>query len=779
VGYADPASRNWDSGQFQEAVALFHKGDNAEAISIIRGMIPKHEKKELEHFELLRLMSLCSHTSGELSDAEATAVQISENADSLGRSNWTGHALLLLAAVNRDRGHIGYASDLASRAKDLLREVNDLPGLSRACYELGYGLLLQGRLAEASAELEAATALSRVTADVMTEALASRRLAFCYVQQNEFAPARVAYERALRLFTELGSDWRCAQAVYGLVVLEICLGDLREARRLVDGWNNYYRESSNPIRLARWRLLNAWLDICSGRAPNAIQDLTLARTEFVRMGAQRDVALACEYLGDALGLTGDDAGALAAYVEATEWGRRISVAADVVLESLRKTGEAYSRLGDYASALGAMRKALSLSKIYTEPLERAALMRLRGIVKLKRNRAKAGIEFLESSWSMFFRIGALLEAASTASVLAHYYSECGSGPEASVWQRRVGSEEPAGTQLLLRRSNTASIPGKRDSKAQLRELAALDKIITQDSRVLRSVGIALKAAPLDLPVLILGETGTGKELFATLAHNKSGRKGSLLAINCAAIPADILDAELFGHAKGAYTGAHQDRPGLIEAASGGTLFLDEIGEMTLAVQGRLLRAIEAREIRRLGENHSRKVGTRFVGATHRDLGQMVKDGKFRADLFFRLQGIIVNLPPLRERPNDILLLADHFLSQAATRMGREFELTRDARKKLLTHSWPGNVRELRSVIERAAAMCEEGRPIADEDLGVQWVPVPDSLAEHMEAEERRNLLATLESADWNQAKAARQLKIKRTTLVSKLRRLGIDRPTRK
>src|SRR5262249_48652166 len=274
-------------------------------------------------------------------------------------------------------------------------------------------------------------------------------------------------------------------------------------------------------------------------------------------------------------------------------------------------------------------------------------------------------------------------------------------------------------------------PAKEEKQAEAKEAG----IISQDTRTLTEFRTTIRAASLELPILILGETGTGKELFATLAHSKSGRKGPLLAINCAALPPDILDAELFGHAKGAYTGAHQDRPGLIEAASKGTLFLDEIGEMTLAVQGRLLRAIEAKEIRRIGENHARKVGTRFVGATHRDLDQMVKDGAFRADLFFRLRGIIVSLPPLRERPEDILLLADHFLLQSAARMGRPLQLTREAREKLRTHPWPGNVRELRSVIERAAAMSEENMPITPDDLGVDWVPPAQSLEEHLEVEE--------------------------------------------
>jgi transcriptional regulator with PAS, ATPase and Fis domain len=390
----------------------------------------------------------------------------------------------------------------------------------------------------------------------------------------------------------------------------------------------------------------------------------------------------------------------------------------------------------------------------------------------------AGIDFLASSWKSFVRIGALLEAIATAEMLEHYCDDHGAEAEAVSWLRGIDRKR-----LVLFASH---LPGPVKSKAkseglkaQLRELAGSNGIVSQDSRVFKNLGIVLRGAALDLPILILGETGSGKELFATLAHEKSGRKGTLLAINCAALPADILDAELFGHAKGAYTGADRDRSGLIEAASGGTLFLDEIGEMSLAVQGRLLRAIEAREIRRLGENHARKVTTRFVGATHRDLNQMVKDGKFRADLFFRLRGIVVSLPPLRERPDDILLLADHFLAREASRIGREFQLTKDAREKMRSHLWPGNVRELKSVIERAAAMCESGNVITADDLGIDWIQGSGSLAEHMESEERRSLLAILESVDWNRSEAARQLKIKRTTLLGKLTRLGIEKPRKK
>jgi transcriptional regulator with PAS, ATPase and Fis domain len=264
-----------------------------------------------------------------------------------------------------------------------------------------------------------------------------------------------------------------------------------------------------------------------------------------------------------------------------------------------------------------------------------------------------------------------------------------------------------------------------------------------------------------------------------VAHRFSGRSGAFVPINCAALPPDLLDAELFGHARGAYTGAIKDRPGLIEAANGGTLFLDEIGEMSPPVQGRLLRALEQGEIRRLGENRPRHVSTRFVGATHRDLQEMVRQGAYRADLFFRLRGIVVALPPLRERPWDVDLLLDYFLERER-RAGRHgLHLSALARERLRAHPWPGNVRELRSVVERVAAMHRGEGAIEQDELGLDAPRVSGSLEEHLEDEERRRLLATLEAVQWNRSRAARALKLKRTTLLGKMRRLGIAPPAKK
>ena len=228
-----------------------------------------------------------------------------------------------------------------------------------------------------------------------------------------------------------------------------------------------------------------------------------------------------------------------------------------------------------------------------------------------------------------------------------------------------------------------------------------------------------KVAPTDSNVLIQGESGTGKELVARALHNLSQRaKAPMISVNCAAIPESLIESELFGHEKGAFTGASAGRAGLVEAADGGTLFLDEIGELPLEAQARLLRVLQEGEIRRVGSTQSQKVDVRLVAATHRDLKSLAKLGEFREDLYYRLHVIALKLPPLRERGNDILEIAKAFLARQCARMGQdEMYFSREAEQAVRHYSWPGNVRELENAIERAAILSESPE-ISAELLGI-------------------------------------------------------------
>jgi DNA-binding NtrC family response regulator len=302
-------------------------------------------------------------------------------------------------------------------------------------------------------------------------------------------------------------------------------------------------------------------------------------------------------------------------------------------------------------------------------------------------------------------------------------------------------------------------------------------VVAQSAEMARVLDLARRVAQVDTTVLITGESGVGKERVARAIHDESARTaGPFVAINCGAVPETLLESELFGHAKGSFTGATQDRPGLFEAAHNGTLLLDEIGEVPPAMQVKLLRVLQEREVRRVGENRARPVNVRVLAATNRDLVEEIRAARFRQDLYYRLRVVELRVPPLRERRDDILPLARLFLAAAGERIGRPgLTFSPAAAQQLLRHTWPGNVRELENAVERAAVLATKARiDVEDlpEDLRVMPAPHgggdPCSLAEV----ERQHILAVLQAVGGNRAKAASTLGIGTATLYRKLKEYG-------
>ena len=279
-----------------------------------------------------------------------------------------------------------------------------------------------------------------------------------------------------------------------------------------------------------------------------------------------------------------------------------------------------------------------------------------------------------------------------------------------------------------------------------------------------------------LSVLLLGETGVGKEVTAEAIHRQSLRaRAAFVKVNCAAFTESLLDSELFGHVRGAFTGAIGDKLGLIAAADGGTLLLDEIGELPAPTQAKLLRTIENHEVRRVGALESTVVDVRFIAATNRDLQEMTKSGAFRSDLFFRLNGISIVIPPLRSRRDEIAPLALRFLADAAKHAGlRAPRIAPSGLAALLRHAWPGNVRELKHVIERALVL-GEGHDIEPAHLQLDEAPAA-ALSEELESIEREHIIAALERTKNNQTEAAKLLGISRRTLINRLDHYKLPRP---
>jgi two-component system, NtrC family, response regulator HydG len=330
----------------------------------------------------------------------------------------------------------------------------------------------------------------------------------------------------------------------------------------------------------------------------------------------------------------------------------------------------------------------------------------------------------------------------------------------------------AETRLRKRRQELAR------AGVELREGEDPSGMIVRSEGMRRVLDMARRVAKVDSSVLVTGESGVGKERVAQLIHDESPRAGrAFVAVNCSAVSESLLESELFGHARGAFTGATTDRAGLFEAASGGTLFLDEVGEIPLPMQAKLLRALQEREIRRVGENKNRAVDVRVVAATNRDLAEEVAAGRFRKDLYYRLRVVEIRVPPLRDRKDDVLPLARLLLADAARRMSRpQCTLSPEAANQLLRYDWPGNVRELANAMERAVALAARDRVELDDlpDEIRAALPTPSTIGgvKTLEQVEREYILSALESNGGNQSRTAEQLDIGTATLYRKLKRWG-------
>ena len=286
---------------------------------------------------------------------------------------------------------------------------------------------------------------------------------------------------------------------------------------------------------------------------------------------------------------------------------------------------------------------------------------------------------------------------------------------------------------------------------------------------------ATQVAATDTTALITGESGTGKEVVARFIHEASARRsGPFVALNCAALPEQLLESELFGYERGAFTSAQQAKPGQVELASGGVLFLDEVTEMSLSAQAKFLRVLQEREFQRLGGTRLLKANIRVIAATNRDLRKAVERGDFREDLFYRLGVFDIQIPPLRDRPSDIVPLSESFLQEIGKSFGRPpAGLTRDARQALIQYEWPGNVRELRNVLERAAILCD-GALIDPEHLKLQSARSPRNDTTDLSVVERTTIVKVLHESRGNKTKAARRLGLTRTQLHLRIRKYRLE-----
>ncbi len=358
--------------------------------------------------------------------------------------------------------------------------------------------------------------------------------------------------------------------------------------------------------------------------------------------------------------------------------------------------------------------------------------------------------------------------------------------EMAVRATRLGAmdflEKPLSTdKLLMTVENTVKLSRLEDENRRLKQRAGKQEMVWKSTVMQAVMAKVERVAASETRVCILGETGTGKELVARTLHEKSPRHaGPFITLNCAAVPAELIESELFGHEKGAFTGATSRHLGKFEQAHGGTLFLDEIGDMPALMQAKLLRVLEQKEVERIGSDHSIQVDVRVIVATHRNLDELVKKGEFRQDLYHRIFVFPITLPPLRDRSDDIPLLVDYFARSVAEQNDwKAREITADAYSELKRYSWPGNVRELRNVVERLLLLSDDrvdlatvrqALPMAEQAPSVS----SGTLSDRMDAHEREVILAELKNHAYKMTDTARALGLERSHLYKKCQQLGIE-----
>ncbi len=736
-------------------------------------------------------------------------------ARSRGAAKVAARQLAALAAI--DRGEL-------DRAAEILDETCDA-----ATDEAGDGLRAEARLQLALARSDgsgaAALAAERLRRGRrrMGRVAAGRawsNLGFARSLGRDFSGAERAYAHAARLLRRCDGPLAITLAGSNLADVRLRLGKLRDVEAILEASSAWNRRSGNVRGRSEDELLWARRDLVTGDFARAAKRCRAAREE--GWAQDRLAALEARALG---------------WLELPSEAREaLAVAGESGLGELEpeEIPFLFALAGESDAALGAAGRPgvppLAAALVRGESPRPDRWRELDALEPFRRARFVFDAELLlpgaaprdrrADAAALFRRLGAARPAAVCErgeavawQALGRYFdrppgdrgaieellAEIGH-PEAELLLRTAQGElrlaggggrelaaeraAPLGEGELVLRATEIDEPLRALFALFRRELPPPTADATEGDSSLAGESPALRAAldrlrrfaASELPVLILGENGTGKELAAAEIHRTSARaKGPWVPVNCAGLSETLLLSELFGHVRGAFTGADQPRAGVFEAARGGTVFLDEIGDLPLVAQGSLLRVLQEREIRRLGESLPRKVDVRVVAATNRDLEAMVDQGTFRQDLYFRLKVATLTLPPLRERGNDVLLLAERFLSPLRERRP-ELRLTPDGRRALTAHPWPGNVRELKNALEAAAALSEDGL-VTPEHLDLRAAPAPGGEGDYhrrLEAYRRRLIEGALAAAEGSLAGAARQLGVTRQFLSQYVRKYGLD-----
>ncbi len=667
---------------------------------------------------------------------------------------------------------------------------------------LGICDLGEGSLSSAIARLELSKALFSSTGkNQVDEVRASFPLGSAYRLQGDHKSARALLSRARTVCLAIEEPSLLASVSLNLGSTFLESGDLESALSCYHFTAHSSPLMDSPMRALRGKLGMAIANVRIGNLAQASdladEAIALAR----KLASPREEGQGHEYRSCSYILTDQPLEVLRSSARAFRCARRVSIHSDAPIELHRWLAEFWIERDHPRYAALHARRARKHAETASEAEDTLALDRVDAEIEWLNGDAESALEKLIAHAARASRLGYGYEHLLTARrittvadtldrpeiadewwIRTEYLAEAGGArPLFERWREErekrgylaAPTELPTPMEMCSPGSGTSNLADELP-RVDLRRFG----IITASRRLENEASLIAKLAPTKVPVLIHGQSGTGKELFARLVHELSPRVSqSFLAINCGALPAEILESELFGHRRGAFTGAIYDKPGLFREAHQGTLFLDEIGEMSSSAQAKLLRVLETGELRPVGGTRHEIVDVRIVAATNVDLAQAVEAGRFRKDLYFRLRGLEVTLPPLRQRLGDVPPLAQHFVEQANRSQGKALELTFETTQWLMGQSWPGNVRELKLAVERAVALAgNQGFLYPRHFLGVGPGDDIGSLPAELEEIERARVRNALEAAAWSTTAAARILGMSRTTLAGRIKKLGVEKP---
>lgn len=718
-------------------------------------------------------------------------------------------AFNLLGYILWNLGDLDEAEVVLKRNYQNLLSRPDSAELGWAACNLGNVAWSRGDLAEARKRfVESMVSAERSNARRL-RASAHRNLGLVHRQHCRWTLAAEHFKESLNDWTHLDDSAGRANVCRALAILEWKRGRLTTAKEASDLAVQIADEDSLPLIAAYVRQVLALIGIHRGEWQDSKTRLEAAREQAKQTRNVRCTLLASEFLGDVHLEQGQAAEALKHYDEVWPKAMALVPKGDIVAELRRRRAECYLLLGRNDEAYAAAKEGLEHCRELGDRYEEAATYRVLALSAAAVGRHDEARQHFTQGFAYYDDIETPYEwgklwmaygdwllgsgagphedrsAAREAYLAARdYFSNMGARAklrEAEARLKTLDAETPAPSADVEAATGPSSVirrPQRRpasQSEVDRRSEGAWHDwyIITRHEPLLNILDRAAKLARSDVPILVTGETGTGKELVASGIHRASRLEGNYIPLNCAAVPKEMIESELFGHIRGAFSGAIAERQGLVEMAAQGTLFLDEVGEMSEAMQAKLLRFLESGEYRRVGEGIHRMAKTRLVAATNVSRERLERGEGFRNDLFWRLAQGCLEIPALRHRQGDVLLLVDHFLRLESRKMNKlSLAISEAARSELFAYAWPGNVRELVGVMRRAVALAEH--TIEPEHLDLTSTrEVAVTLTEEMAAAERVKLARAMKEHGDSPTAAARALGIPRTTLLMKLKRYGM------